>query len=114
MNTYTETEAWDSPTRYSAADFHRLTNRRTSSPPSPQSRTHADVNAAERTNISRHVTRTADKRSISSRRTSVGDIQGRLSNTKARQNSYSSVKEDGCGKLQHIVHESCPFDSKSD
>ena len=102
MKTYNATEAWVYPTRYSTADFHRLTNRSPSSPRSPAPRTHAEVTAAERTSISRHGSPTADKRPVSSRRTSVSDIQRRPSNTKERQNSYSSVKEDGFGELKPI------------
>lgn len=95
-----------SPHRYQAADFHKLTNRRASSPRTPEFCAAREQSAEQTTN--RECLYSADKRPIlSGRPVSCGSQHPSCRNI--RLDSYSSVKEEGRGKLMYIHNCNPPF-----
>lgn len=101
---YRETEPTNSTTtsRYLAADFPRLTNRRISSPPFTPDFAHEPL-PAECTNDGRTAI-IADKRAISSQAAShsLCKAQGSQHFRDIRKSSCSSVKEEEGGKSHAI------------
>lgn len=87
--------------RYLASDFQRLTNRRTSSPPSTPDFAHEPLHA-ECSNDDRTVS-SADKRAIKTTPAPdfMREAQASRQNSAIRKGSWSSVKEEEGGKLQN-------------
>lgn len=104
MTALPTTDATSFPNRYQAADFDKLTNHRTFPISTTPDSNVARTLSAERT--SRLPVATADKRSISSRRASSTTAQGALPRGIRRDSSYSSVHENGEGKL--VCHNTNP------
>ena len=106
MTPFPIADATSHQNRYQAADFDKLTNHRTFPISTTPDSNVARRLSAERT--SRIPIATADKRSISSRRASSSTAQGAPPRGIRRDSSYSSVHEDGDGKL--VCHNSItPF-----
>ena len=105
-SSYRKTEPTNSTitTRYLAADFPRLTNRRISSPPFTPDFAH-EPRPAECTNNGRIGT-TADKRAISLQAASdsICKAQGSKHLREIRKSSCSSVHEEEGGKSQAFPH----------
>ncbi|KAL8932663.1 MAG: hypothetical protein Q9216_006737 [Gyalolechia sp. 2 TL-2023] len=86
------------PSRYYAADFHKLTNRRPSSPSTPDFPQPDRVVPARATvNLS-----TADRRAFSRNDAAPCVMQGTPANFRTRQGSGSSVKEEAGGEITRI------------
>ena len=111
LSSYRETEPTNSTTtsRYSPADFPRLTNRTISSPPFTPDFAH-EPHAAECINNGR-TANTADKRAISSQDASHSHskAQGPTHNRDITKSSWSAVKEEKGGKSQAFQHPHSPF-----
>ena len=104
LSSYRETEPTNSTSttstsRYSPADFPRLTNRTSSSPPFTPDFA-LEPHAAECINNGR-TANTADKRAISSQRSTR--------NRDITKSSWSAVKEEKGGKSQAFQHPHSPF-----
>lgn len=84
------------PSRYYAADFHKLTNRRASSPSTPDYALPNRVLPATRTLPPAD---TADRRAFSRQDASPCVVQGAPAISRARQGSGSSIKEDAGGEI---------------
>ncbi|KAL8921510.1 MAG: hypothetical protein Q9208_005664 [Pyrenodesmia sp. 3 TL-2023] len=84
------------PSRYYAADFHKLTNRRASSPSTPDYALPNRVLPARRTLPPAD---TADRRAFSRQDASPCVVQGAPAISRARQGSGSSIKEDAGGEI---------------
>lgn len=84
------------PSRYYAADFHKLTNRRASSPSTPDYALPNRVVPARRTLPPAD---TADRRAFTRQDASPCVVQGAPANSRARQGSGSSIKEDAGGEI---------------
>lgn len=98
----TRSPVTDTTSRYLASDFHRLTNRRTSSPHiTPDSA--LEPPPAECTKHGRNPV-TADKRAINTTLASdfLGKAQASRQSSSIRKGSWSSVKEDEGGKPQNV------------
>ena len=104
LSSYRETEPTNSTTtsRYSPADFPRLTNRTSSSPPFTPDCAH-EPHAAECINNGR-TANTADKRAISSQDASHSHskAQGPTRNRDITKSSWSAVKEEKGGKSASV------------
>ena len=98
MTSFSTADATSIQNRYQAADFDKLTNHRTftisTTPDSNVARTLPAEHTSNRLPVA-----TADKRSISSRRASSSTAQGSPSRVIRRDSSYSSVHENGEGKM---------------
>ncbi|KAL8718465.1 MAG: hypothetical protein Q9225_004396 [Loekoesia sp. 1 TL-2023] len=81
------------PSRYYAADFHKLTNRRASSPLTP------DFPLPNRVVPARATLDTADRRAFTTNDAPPCVMQGALQNLRIRQGSGSSVKEEAGGEI---------------
>ncbi|KAI4215885.1 MAG: hypothetical protein LQ351_001873 [Letrouitia transgressa] len=90
-----------SPTRYYASDFYRLTNRRTTSPLTPDFDSTEHVSSAFR---NRRSVAATDRRANAPGHASPCTVQGSAPNSRQyRQGSGSSVKEDGTGVAQSFL-----------
>lgn len=112
LSSYRETEPTNSTItcRYSPADFPRLTNRTSSSPPLTPDYAH-EPHAAECINNGR-TANTADKRAISSQDASSHSHHKAQRSTRNRditKSSWSAVKEEKGGKSQAFQHPHSPF-----
>ncbi|KAL8763252.1 MAG: hypothetical protein Q9184_000892 [Pyrenodesmia sp. 2 TL-2023] len=84
------------PSRYYAADFHKLTNRRASSPSTPD---YALPNRVMPARTTLPPADTADRRAFSRQDASPCVVQGAPAISRARQGSGSSIKEDAGGEI---------------
>lgn len=88
------------PSRYYAADFHKLTNRRASSPITPDF-PFLDRVVPARGTLPSAATTTADRRAFSRHNARRCVVQGAPADFRSRQGSGSSIKEDAGGEITH-------------
>lgn len=99
MITVPDPDLSPAPSRYYAADFHKLTNRRASSPSTPDfALPDRVVPARARLNHA-----TADRRAFFSNDAAPCVMQGTPKNSRTRQGSGSSVKEEAGGEITRAL-----------
>jgi len=94
MASFRDAHATPYSDRYQATDFHRLTNRRFSSPITLDYQPAEELLAAAEQTNNRRTVSTADKRPT----VRPCDSQTPKPEGIIRKSSYSSVKEDDCGR----------------